>query len=349
MSDERTNPTAVALFSKRAAIVASVTDRVFEQAPELEARYGSAGRRKCAQDAEYHLAYLEQAVALGSAELFADYVAWARTMLASGGLPADDLAGHLRTLTGVIAEHLPPADSRIVAGIVEAALARLPASHASGLAPDSLPGRFLAALRTAGPDAAAALVAEWLDAGLSLRALYLQVLQASQLEIGRLWQVNEISVAEEHYYTAATQLVMARLYARLFAHASHGPTVVIACVSGELHEIGARMVADLLQSEGFTTFFLGANLPVRDLVDFVAARRASVVGLSTTFGPHLSHAAESIRALRSDARTAGVRIVVGGYPYNRVDGLWHRLGADAFAADAEEALRVVRELCGQAP
>jgi methanogenic corrinoid protein MtbC1 len=213
---------------------------------------------------------------------------------------------------------------------------------------NSLPGRFLDALRQRGPKAASSFVSQLLDSDVPLKDVYVKVLQPALHEIGRLWQMNEIGVAEEHYYTAATQLVMAHLYERLFAEPTREPTIVIACVPGELHEVGARMVADLLQSHGFTTFFLGANLPTKDLVKFVAERRASVVGLSTTFTPHLSRAAETIAALRSDARTSGVKIVVGGYPYTRVGELWRRMGADGFAADAEDAVRLIGELSGRA-
>ena len=51
---------------------------------------------------------LEQALALGSADLFADYVDWAQTMLSSRGLPESDLAKHLRILVGVVTEHHVP-------------------------------------------------------------------------------------------------------------------------------------------------------------------------------------------------------------------------------------------------
>ncbi|HET9669600.1 MAG TPA: cobalamin-dependent protein [Casimicrobiaceae bacterium] len=348
MTSERERSVANTISARRGAIAADVTARVFAQWPELDVRYGAAGRAKCTQDAEYHLTYLEQALALGSADLFADYVDWAQTMLSSRGLPESDLAKHLRILVGVVAEHVAPEEVTVLERIVDAAFARLRTlDPIPAMSADSPAGKFLDALRQRGPKAATSFVSELLDTGVPLKDIYVGVLQPALHEIGRLWQLNEIGVAEEHYYTAATQLVMAHLYERLFAEPTAEPTIVIACVPGELHEVGARMVADLLQSHGFTTFFLGANLPTKDLVKFVADRRASVVGLSTTFTPHLSRAAETIAALRSDARTSGVKIVVGGYPYTRVSELWRRLGADGFAADAEDAVRLIGELSGR--
>jgi len=333
---------AGALAARREAIVDALTSRHFETHPELELRYGSAGREKCRQDAEYHLTYLEQAVAFASPELFADYVEWARTMLASRGIAETDLADHLGGLLASVRDHLAPEQMEAVDAVSFPALARL---APAGPPDESSPaGRFISALRTQGTDAGMRLVRELMASGLTLIEIYLDVLQASQNEIGRLWQLNKITVAEEHYCTAATQLVMAQLYPQIFAAGRNGPAVVIACVSGELHEVGARMVCDVLQLQGFNTFFLGASLPARDLVDFVADKHARIVGLSATISLHLGRLEATIRALREDPRTRGVKIMVGGYPFRRTPTLWKSAGADAFATDAREAVEVVKRL-----
>ena len=59
-------------------------------------------------------------------------------------------------------------------------------------------------------------------AGVAVGDLYLQVFQRCQWEVGRLWQLRRISVAQEHYCTAATQLAMAQLYPYLFARTRKG-------------------------------------------------------------------------------------------------------------------------------
>lgn len=96
-----------------------------------------------------------------------------------------------------------------------------------------------------------------------MKSIYLEVLQPVQREIGNLWQTNEVSVAQEHYCTAATQLIMGRLYPYLHLAPRNGKRVVVACVGGELHEVGARMVADILEMEGWDSYYLGANTPTR--------------------------------------------------------------------------------------
>ena len=108
-----------------------------------------------------------------------------------------------------------------------------------------------------------------------MRDVYLHVFQRSQYEIGRLWQSNQISVAQEHLCTAATQLIMSQLYPFIFGTERRNRRVVAACVGGDLHEIGIRMVADFFEMDGWDTFYLGANVPITDIVQTVIDRRAA--------------------------------------------------------------------------
>lgn len=337
---------ASALAARRRELAEAVTRAHFLRHPELDARYGAAGREKCREDAEHHLHYLEQALRYASPELFADYVGWAKSMLESRGIPQSDLEDHLRAVIALAREAVP-AISPALDAIASPTLAALPVAAAPEARHDAAEaGRFLACVREDGPNAASALVSALLDAGWSLQDVYVGVLEAAQHEVGRLWQLNRITVAEEHYYTAATQLVMSRLYPKLFARPARGPRVVIACVAGELHEIGARMVADVLQLEGFDTYFLGASVPTADLVRFVRDKAAAVLGLSATIPAHLGRLDATIRAVRDDDATRRVKVVVGGSPFGRIRGLWKSIGGDACARDARDAVEVVRALCG---
>lgn len=329
------------LTGNRRRLAERITERHFREHPELDARHGAAGREKCRQDAEFHLEFLEQAVALSSPELFADYVAWAESMLASRGIARDDLDRHLRGMLEVLRDELPADQMAAVEALVAPHLGaeRPAATHAAAANPHALD--FLEAVRRGGPVAGKAVIDRLPASEGGLRDIYVEVIQPALQEIGRLWQVNRISVADEHFLTAAIQVVLAQFYPQLFARPASRATVVVACVSGELHQIGARMVADILQLDGFDTHFLGASTPVGDLVDFVAARKAPVLGLSASTALHLSRIEAAIDAVRGDPRTRTVRILVGGRPFVGVPGLWRAVGADAFAADARSATETV--------
>ena len=180
--------------------------------------------------------------------------------------------------------------------------------------------------------------------GLHHREIYLEVFQPALREVGRLWQENRITVADEHLATAITQAAMARLYDDLFAHgAGGGPVLVAACVDSERHEVGLRMICDLLELEGWDTYFLGATTPVESLVSMVEARTPQAVALSASIAPHLPRLRVTISAIRERLGERTPLIVVGGRPFLDDPALAARLGADLTARDAVEAAGLLAE------
>lgn len=108
------------------------------------------------------------------------------------------------------------------------------------------------------------------------------VVQEAQREIGRLWQQNRISIAQEHMATAISHVVMSRLFEEASPEPRIGRKVVVACVEGELHEFPARLVADFLDLAGFEIRYLGANVPTEDLVKLLREERPDLLALSVT-------------------------------------------------------------------
>ena len=111
------------------------------------------------------------------------------------------------------------------------------------------------------------------EQGTPARDIYLQVFQPAQREVGRLGQTNRISVALEHYVTAATQPIMSQLYPRIFSPEKTGRRLIATCVGGELHEIGVRMVADFFEMDELlevSTIESGQLEPSRRPTDFVS-------------------------------------------------------------------------------
>lgn len=342
---------AEAINAARPALAEAVTARHFELSPGLERRFGAAGREKCLQDAHYHLSYLAESVAASLPSLFADYVAWAKVMLEARGVPASDLARNLSALGDVLRERLPAEAGEAAARHVEEGLARLPqippdlpAFVSDGEPHAALARAYIEALLAGRRHEASRLVLEAVEGGVGVRDVYLHVFQRSQREVGRLWQLNLLGVAQEHYCTAATQLVMSQLYPRIFSTERNGRTLVAACVAGDLHEIGLRMVADFFEMEGWDTFYIGASAPAASVVQAVAERRADVLAVSATITSHVRALREVIAAVRASAECRGVKILAGGYPFNVAPGLWREVGADASAPDAPAAVAAAARL-----
>jgi signal transduction histidine kinase len=156
--------------------------------------------------------------------------------------------------------------------------------------------------------------------------------------------LNQATVAQEHYCTAATQLVMAQLYPYLFSQPKNGRRLVATSVADELHEVGLRIVTDLFEANGWDTVYFGANVPFQGLLQALEQHRPDLLLISATIAYHLPAVEELIARVRSAAVDPAVTILVGGYPFNLDPELWRRVGADASAADAMGALQTANRL-----
>lgn len=203
---------------------------------------------------------------------------------------------------------------------------------------------YVAALQTGNRRQALRVAQEALDNGIDIRDLYLDVFQPAMHEVGRLWESNQFTVAQEHLATAITQSVMAQIYARIFTSPTRGRRVIATCIGGELHELGIRMVADFFEIEGYDVYYLGANMPVPDVVRMINDRRADILALSVTLGSHIPQARSLIQAVRASPRGADIKILVGGQPFNRSPEAFKSIGADFTARDAREAVQRVAEV-----
>lgn len=205
---------------------------------------------------------------------------------------------------------------------------------------------YLEAIREGDRRTAFRVIDEAGEAGLELSSLYVEVFQPAMREIGRLWQENEISVADEHVATAITQAAMARAFEQVFAWGEGvGRSLIAACADMERHEVGLRMICDLLDLRGWDTTYLGATVPVESLVTMIDRRRPDAVALSVAIAPHLPRLRMMIEQIRSLIRNPPL-ILVGGRPFLEDPTLATRLGADLTAEDAVQAVELLQRKFG---
>lgn len=335
------------LEARREALVKAVVRRLADGRPVPDAPTPDAVERH--ESVHELVRHLAQAVAAESPALFADHVAWARTRMGGLGIPAEEVRQQLYALEAVLQHHEAPEAPGAVRPYLEAGLAalRTPAAEPPSLTEGNDRGPlgplldvYLTALLEGRKHDASRAVLEAVEAGTSVTDVYLHVFQRSQRELGRLWQLNRLSIAQEHYCTAATQFIMSQLYPYIFRTEKDGRRFVATCVGGDLHEIGLRMVADLLELNGWDTHYLGADVPAGQVLDALDERGCDLLGVSVTMPYHLDATRALIEAVRAGRDDDTLRIMVGGYPFNLDPKLWRWVGADGHAPDALEALRV---------
>ena len=350
MSDTLVLSAGHQLRDRAQALADAVVVCEFARDPTLRARSGATGRARWREDAVVHISSLAGALDVGSPALFDDHVAWAKVLLAQRGVRSEDLDHHLACMADVVREQLPPPVATPAIAIIEgtrAAMSAMPSTTISVLDPaqplSALAGEYVHTLLGGYRGAAARLAFDAVERGEPVRDLYLHVFQPALWEVGRLWQMNKINVAQEHFCSAATQVVMSQLIPRAPAAEHRGHRIVIVCVSGDQHELGARMVGDFFDMAGWDAYFVGANTPRAAVVQSVAQRRAHVLAVSASMGCHLHTLQDLIHAVRTEPQCAGVRVMVGGHPFCVDPALWRAVGADGTAADAEEAVALAQQ------
>jgi MerR family transcriptional regulator, light-induced transcriptional regulator len=307
--------------------------------------------QKSVRDIAYHLDYLTEAINAGQTSLFEDYISWAKALFVGLEFPDTVLPQTLESMRTVLVASLPVESHSTINQYLDAGLAQcaaapeLPDSHMMAPSPLSdLAQAYLNALLAGERHKASKLILDAVDEGTSVKRIYLDVFQQSQREIGRLWQINKVSVAEEHYCTAATQLIMSQLYPHIFSTERIGRRMLATSIGGDLHEIGIRMVADFFEMEGWDTYFLGANAPTETILQAIETQKPDIVAISATITSHISRVEDLIHAIKEHQNDHTPYIIVGGYPFNVAPNLWQKVGADGYAINADEALKVSTNL-----
>jgi methanogenic corrinoid protein MtbC1 len=169
-----------------------------------------------------------------------------------------------------------------------------------------------------------------------IKHFYLDVVCPVMYRIGLLWEKNDISVAEEHVATAVVGRITAALYPR-FANADpYRGKAVVTAGPNEYHEVGARMLADFLEMEGWDVTYLGANTPKEELLAILKRHKPFTVALSVATVFNLDNARQTIEMIKADPETRDMKIMVGGLAFNGMPHLWRDFGADGYAPDADK-------------
>jgi len=300
---------------------------------------------------------IELAAALGAGEkkLFTERLNWSRKTFVAREQDDELLTESVACLRESLADSLPDSAAEVSLEYLDAALdvisGPMSAPDASELDPsnatDKLALNYLQLALEGNSPEAIQLIVDAVGGGQSPTSAYIDVLLPAQREIGRLWHADDISVAEEHLVSATTSRVMAILSYAATRTAMKSRTVVSACVPSNIHDLGIRALSDLFYLSGWRSVYLGADVPDRDMAGALTYLEADLLLLSGTLSTHIAAATDVVTAVREGCDRP-VKIIVGGAAFAEAADVWKQTGADAYATDAEEALRLGAELAGLA-
>lgn len=177
----------------------------------------------------------------------------------------------------------------------------------------------------------------------SLENFYDKIVTYSMYEIGLMWEKGFISVAQEHLATSIVMRIMSYLYMNfILIENTKGKAIITASVN-EYHELGARIVADFLELDGWNVKYLGSNLPSDELIKIIKEEKPDFIGIAVTLAFNIIQVKELISKIRSDSEIANdLKILVGGYAFLNGENNLKEIGADRISRSPYELIETAR-------
>ena len=146
----------------------------------------------------------------------------------------------------------------------------------------------------------------------TIEDICLHLLSPVLVEIGHRWARGELDTTVEHFAAALIRALLDGLF-RSAATSASGPLTLVGCAPGELHELGALMLALFLRRAGIRVAYLGQDVEVEGLLAIVANLRPVCVLLSAALSPQ----AEALAMLANRLKVANSQTALyfGGQAY----------------------------------
>jgi methanogenic corrinoid protein MtbC1 len=349
-----------AVSREAASAYARLSERMLERmnqrmeaTPELDEMIGSEALDLMRANHRHHVDLMGTVFRYGAGDLLDRTLAWVYRSYYYRGFTATYFQQALQAWSELVVSVLPPESALPVRAVYQWILEHHSAFEGLGRFPpdsfDPLPVRperdhwdaacdqFVDALLQPDVGGCMQLADELVDSPADLQALYLRVLHPAMVRVGRLWETGQASVAQEHLASSLVARVMSSsIYSRYVLGQCEKGRALVSAAPNEFHELGARMVADFLEMDGWDVRYLGANTPAPELISMVAATDPDLVLLSVGMSFNLGRTEALIRRLKASG--GRFKTMVGGLAFLHAQDAWRQVGADAFAPDPAAAV-----------
>ncbi len=204
---------------------------------------------------------------------------------------------------------------------------------------ESILEKYMVALLSGDRKKSRSVVEEAMQTGVPAHSIYVDMIWPVMVEIENLFRADKINVVQEHLATRINRTIIDQLQNKLPHKDENNKKVVICCAQSQIQELGAQMMADLFESDGWEVRFVGGGLNNDDILEYihgVSPQLLVIYGAEPIQAPEIRQLVDKIRSI--DA-WPDLRIMLSGGVFNRAEGLWEEIGADLFAADAAQALQ----------
>ncbi len=208
---------------------------------------------------------------------------------------------------------------------------------------NSILGRYLDALLQGDRKQCRTVIEETLQGGTPTNSVYVDVIWPIMVQIENLLRTDQITTIQEHLATRINRTIADQLQNKLPHRPSKNKKIVVCCAQSDIQELGAQMMADMFESDGWEIKFLGGGLNNDDILTFINEYGPDILliyGIGPKQAPDLRQLIDTIKGITA---WPDMRIMVSGGLFNRAEGLWQEIGADLFAATTLEAIQMASQ------
>lgn len=200
--------------------------------------------------------------------------------------------------------------------------------------------RYLDALLKGDRKGSRAVIEETLQCGTPANSVYVDIIWPIMVEVEELFRQDRITATQEHLAVRINHTIVDQLQNKLPHKPGKSKKITICSAREESQELGAQIMADLFESDGWEVKFLGGGLTNDDILAFVNEYSPDILliyGATPKRAPGIRQLIDTIRDVNA---WPDMRIMLSGGLFNRAEELWEEIGADLFAATALEAVKV---------
>jgi 5-methyltetrahydrofolate--homocysteine methyltransferase len=172
-----------------------------------------------------------------------------------------------------------------------------------------------------------------LEYDIAARTLIAGPMATGIAEVGRRFKMDEYFLPEVMMSAKCMHAALGRLKPLIIAEKTEQiGTVVVGTVQGDLHDIGKKIVAMMLEAAGFTVVDLGVTVSPDAFIAAIREHKPQIVGFSALLTTTMNMQWETLKRITAEGLRQDVKVFVGGAPISQA---WcDKIGADAYATDA---------------
>jgi methanogenic corrinoid protein MtbC1 len=179
-----------------------------------------------------------------------------------------------------------------------------------------------------------------LDRGITAYQLLTKLVWPTMELLQALYREDRIGISNLNLATRLNRFLADQLCARLERKPSNGRSVLIFCGNAEPEELGGQICADLFEADGFSVRFGGGGVPDDEVLKLIGTIRPDLLVMFGTLPSGVPAVRKLIDYLREVNSCPNMQVMCCGGIYKRAEGLAEEIGADLFAPDAAEAVKI---------